>query len=438
MILMKFGGSSLADPERIRAVGRIVRARMKDRPVVVVSAFRGVTDALLQAAQDALRGDLRGLVPLKRRHLESARALKAPASLVEGLFSELEGLLRGVSLLKELTPRTLDRAASFGERLSARLVAAHFIRQGLKARAVDAFDAGLLTDDRFGGANPLPRADRAIRRHLGRARFLPVLTGFIGKTASGDITTLGRNGSDYSATIFGAALGAREVQIWSDTDGVMTADPRLVPDARPIAELSFSEASELAYYGGKVLHPHTLLPAVRKGIPIRVLNTFKPDHPGTAILAERSAAEPGARSISFKKRQRIVSVSSPRMVLGAGFLGRIFGAFGRHDVAVDMVSTSEVTVSASVGAPRGLAAAISELKGEFRVRVEEGRSVICIVGDGIGSTPGVAGTIFEALREAKVNVEMISQGASEINIAFVVRDADCPRAVRALHRSLFS
>lgn len=437
MIVMKFGGSSVADGARIRRVCAIVRARRAQRPVVVVSALRGVTDDLLGLARASLTGDFRLLAALRRRHRSLAAELRVPFGPAAELLLELERLARGISLVKELTPRTLDYAAGFGERLSSRLIAAAFSRAGLASQARDASDCGMLTDGRFGEANPLPEASAALRRGLGRPSRIPVVTGFIGRTRSGELTTLGRNGSDYTAAIIGAALGAREIQIWSDTDGVMTADPRIVPDARPIAALSFAEASELAYYGGKVLHPHTLVPAIRRGLPVRVLNTFKPEHPGTAILAKAPARAAGVQSIAFKRRQTIVSVSNPRMAEGSGFLERIFAAFGRHRIDVDMVSTSEVTVSASVADAARLEPALRELRAGFAVRVERGRAVVCVVGDGIGSTPGVAGLVFAALRGAQVNVEMISQGASEINIAFVVKDAQVERAVRALHGALF-
>lgn len=434
---MKFGGSSVADAARIRRVCAVVRGRRAERPVVVVSALRGVTDDLLALARASLEGDFRLLAALRRRHRAAASELRVPSGPVEELLRELEDLARGISLVRELTPRTLDYAAGFGERLSSVLIAAAFTKAGLAAEAHDASDCGMLTDERFGDANPLPEAGAALRRSLGRPRRIPVVTGFVGRTRSGERTTLGRNGSDYTAAIIGAALGAREIQIWSDTDGVMTADPRIVPGARPIAALSFAEASELAYYGGKVLHPHTLVPAIRRGIPVRVLNAFRPDHPGTAILAKAPRRAPGIQSIAFKRRQTIVSVSNPRMAEGSGFLERIFAAFGRHRIDVDMVSTSEVTVSASVGDAARLEPALKDLRRGFQVRVERGRAVVCVVGEGIGSTHGVAGPVFGALREARVNVEMISQGASEVNIAFVVKDAAVERAVRALHRVLF-
>ena len=438
MIVMKFGGSSVSDADRIRAAGEIVRGRLARKPVVVVvSAFRGVTDELLGLAKDALRGDLSRLAPLRKRHEDTAAALGVDFAPCRPLFDELESLVKGVSLLKELTPRTLDHAGSFGERLSSRLIAAAWAKAGLTARAVDAPDAGLLTDARFGAANPLPEADAAIRAALGGASDLPVVTGFIGRAPSGDIATLGRNGSDYSATILGAALGAEVIEIWSDTDGVMTADPRLVPAAKPLAELTFDEAGELAYYGGKVLHPHTLVPAVKKGIPVGVLNTFKPDHPGTRIAPARAGAAAGPRSIAFKRHLSVVTVKSPDMLMGWGFLARIFSAFAKHEIVVDMVTTSEVTVSCTVDNPSRVDRAVAELGGEFTVAVETGRAVICVVGEGLRDMPGLAADAFGALKDAGVNVLMISQGASKINLAFVVADGDVPKAVSALHERFF-
>jgi aspartate kinase len=440
MIVMKFGGSSVAGAEKIARVAAVVRGRLARKPVLVVSAFRGTTDDLLALAREALGGDSSRLAAIAQRHRDAAAELGVDAAPLEPLLAELAELARGISLLKELTPRTLDRVASFGERLSARLIAASFTKQGIPARAVDASAAGLLTDDRFGAAAPLPEADEALRTFFKNIAELPVVTGFIGRTRAGEITTLGRNGSDYSATIIGAALGAEEIEIWSDTDGIMTADPRLVPSARPLGTLSFAEACELAYYGGKVLHPHTLVPAMAKNIPVRVLNTFKPEHPGTAIVAHPPKAAAGApilKSIAFKRRQLIVSASSPRMTSGPGFLARIFDAFARHEIDVDMVATSEVSVSATTASEKGVERAVAELTPEFEMTVERGQAVICAVGDGIQAVQGVAAQVFSAVRDARVNVRMISQGASKNNVAFVVEDADVENAVRALHERFF-
>ncbi len=435
---MKFGGSSVGAPDRIGRVLDIVRGRLPRRPVVVVSAFRGVTDELLELGREALTGNLSRLETVGRRHRDAALALGVDAAPIEPLLVELAEVARGVSLLKELTPRTLDRLAGYGERLSVRIVAAAFTKAGVPAVAVDASDAGLVTDENFGSAAPLPEADDLLRRSLTAPGPLRVVTGFIGRTRGGELTTLGRNGSDFTATIIGAALGAEEVEIWSDVDGIMTADPRLVPGARPLETLSFAEACELAYYGGKVLHPHTLVPAMRKGVPVRALNTFKPEHPGTRIVAEAAPAHGvPLKSIAFKRRQLILSASSPRMLSGPGFLARIFATLARHDIDVDMVATSEVSVSATTGDEKGVAKAAAELSPEFETTVERGMSVVCAVGDAIQSTPGVAAEIFGAMKTAGVNVRMISQGASKNNVAFVVTDEDVERAVKALHARFF-
>jgi aspartate kinase len=437
MIVMKFGGSSVANAQRLRDVLEIVRSRLDRKPVVVASAFRGVTDDLFRIAEDALQGRDGGLEKVRARHADCLRELGLDLKLLDETFAELQVLLKGISLVKELTPRTLDYVVSFGERFSTRVIAAHFTKEGVPAEQHDAFDIGLVTNDDFGSAQPLPEADEEILHHVSRMTRLPVVTGYVGKTRGGDITTLGRNGSDYTATIVGAAIGAREIQIWSDVDGIMTADPRLVPGARPIDTLTFEEASELAYYGGKVLHPATILPAVRKGIPVRCLNTFKPDHPGTTILEVDGAPARGVKSIAHNPHNLILTITTPRMLQGHGFLARIFEIFGRHRISIDMVSTSEVSVSVTLDSSRNLDAAVEALRRFSEVAVEKDRSIVCVVGEGLRATPGIAGDVFHSLREAGVNVLMISQGASKINIAFVVDDVDCQRAVEALHRKFF-
>ncbi|MEI8255152.1 MAG: aspartate kinase, partial [Deltaproteobacteria bacterium] len=300
---------------------------------------------------------------------------------------------------------------------------------------------GMITDDNFGGAEPLKSSEEAIRESLLRACevCVPVVTGFIGKTADGRVTTLGRGGSDYSAALLGAAIGAHEIEIWTDVDGVMSSDPRVVPAARTIPCLSFSEAAELAYFGAKVLHPKTILPAVQRAIPVRVLNTFKPDAPGTVITSSGAGIDPAnpVRAIASKSGITVVQMVSSRMLLAHGFLARIFEAFARHKVVVDLVTTSEVSVSATVDREDGLADAIAELRGFAEVSVVRQRALVAVVGLGVGETVGVAGRVFSALGEAGIAVDMISQGASRVNLSMVVADDACDRAVRTLHERLF-
>src|SRR5262245_35242418 len=314
MIVMKFGGSSVSNGERIRSVVNIVRGRLDRRPIVVASAFRGVTDDRFAAADEALKGHDTQLDKIRARHQAVAAELGVDPDLVKDNLAELAVLLKGISLVKELTPRTLDYVVSFGERLSTRIIAEAFSQAGVPAEQHDAFDIGLLTNDEFGAAQPLPEADAEIKRHVSRMTRVPIITGYVGKTRNGDITTLGRNGSDFSATILGAALDAEEIEIWSDVDGIMTADPRLAPSAKPIDGLTFAEASELAYYGGKVLHPATITPAVRKRIPVRCLNTFRPSHPGTVITAEAKSSMSGPKSIAHNLHNLILTVTTPRML----------------------------------------------------------------------------------------------------------------------------
>jgi len=434
---MKFGGSSVATSERIRNVVEIVKGRLPRKPVLVVSAFRGVTDELFKLGEEAVKGQAPSVDKIRQRHEDTAKEMGLEPGLLKNEMAELEVLLKGISLVKELTPRTLDYVVSFGERFSTRIIAAFFNKAGVPAEQHDAFDIGLLTNDEFGGAQPLPEADAEIKRHITKMTKLPIITGYVGKTKNGDITTLGRNGSDYSATIIGAAIDAQEIEIWSDVDGIMTADPRLAPTAKAIDSLTFAEASELAYYGGKVLHPATITPAVRKRIPVRCLNTFKPDHPGTPIMAEAKSAQKGPKSIAHNLHNLILTISTPRMLQGHGFLAKIFDIFARHKISIDMVSTSEVSVSVTLDSNRNLEAAVADLKAFADVTVDRDKAIICVVGEGLGSTPGIAADTFQALKEAGVNVLMISQGASKISIGFVVDDADCPKAVQALHRKFY-
>lgn len=434
MIVMKFGGTSVGTAERIRQVAEIVRLNLPRKPILVVSAHGGVTDLLIRLARDAVRGTP-PLDLLRERHLDIIRDLGLDPRLPEALLSELEVLLKGISMVKELTPRTLDYVMSFGERLSVRTVAAHLATVGLPSVAVDAYDLGLVTDSNFGAALPLPDSDAAIAWNLRRITDLPVVTGFIAKNREGDFTTIGRNGSDYTASILGAAAGAEEIQIWSDVDGVMTADPSIVSSALSIDRMSFDEASELAYYGGRI-HPATLVPAVRKRIPIRMLNTFRPASPGTVIL-QHAARQGTVKSIVHKGDLFLINIVSTRMLQHHGFMGKIFDIFARHQIVIDMVATSEVSVSLTTDSDRNLEGAVKELAQIADVTVEPGKALVCVVGEGIRDTPGVAGDVFMAIKRASVNIEMISYGAARINIAFLVENEDVRTAVRALHEAFF-
>ncbi|OHB76873.1 MAG: hypothetical protein A2Z34_02860, partial [Planctomycetes bacterium RBG_16_59_8] len=421
MIVMKFGGTSVGDAKQIRVVEQLVRAALPRKPVVVVSAHRGVTDKLIRLAREAVQRPVE-IDELRRLHVAIMDDLGVNHSVIEENLNELSVLLKGITMVKELTLRTLDYVSSFGERFSSRIIAASFNKQGLKSSPFDAYDVGLLTDDNFGNASPLPEADEAIRSSLMECDGVPIITGFIGMTKDGNITTLGRGGSDFSATIVGGAIEADEVEIWTDVDGVMSADPRVVPGAVLLETISFEEASELAYYGAKVLHPATILPAMKKRIPVRVLNTFNPKAKGTVVLSSAPRSDRVVKSIVSKGGQYIVNISSERMLMGHGYLARIFDVFADHRVVVNMVATSEVSVSVTTDSPERLDLAVHDLSSFATVTVEKELAAVCVIGDGLKDTPGIAGDIFSAMKEHGVNVRMISQGASKINIAFMVAE----------------
>jgi aspartate kinase len=439
MLVMKFGGTSVGDAARIRDVIEIVRGRLARRPVVVVSAQSGVTNELIALAETAAIRETEATA-MRARFERLVAELALPADLVEEELDELDALLRGVTLVGELTPRSLDRMMSFGERCSARIVAAAMTKAGVSATPHMAYEVGLLTDSAYGTAAVDPTTWEAIPRLLGpvlASGQTAVVTGFIAKDKDGFITTLGRGGSDYSAAIFGAALAAEEIEIWTDVDGVMTADPRIVPAATSVDTMSFAEAAELAYYGAKVIHPATIQPAVAKDIPIRVLNTFRPQSKGTLILSAVAGVQPGVRSIASKSGITTIHVTSHRMLLQHGFMARLFQVFERHRVVIDMVSTSEVSVSVTTDNPRDVAALAADLRAFAEVRVEAGRSILCLVGDRLRDLPEVMERIFRTLREASIPVRMVSVGASRINVSLVVDQGDGTNAVKALHRAFF-
>jgi aspartate kinase len=436
MFVLKFGGTSMGIPDHFRTAVRLV-SKTPD-PVVVVSALSGVTNMLVEFCRDP--GSRQTLAArIAERHRTFARDVGLDPAVVGPLLVEWDQeAARHAGDAGPLAPEVRDRVLAFGERLSAELFAAGLGRGGLEARAMHAGAAGLLTDDRFGGAHPLPESAAGLARSLSRRPPVPVVTGFLGSTTDGRPTTLGRGGSDYSAALVGAALGAEEIQIWTDTSGMLSADPRIVPEARPVPRLSFAEASELAYFGARVLHPKTLLPAMERGIPVRVLNTTRPEHPGSLVTA---AAEPAAgswrvKSIASRKGITAVTVVSGRMLLAHGFLARVFEVFGRHHVVVDLVTTSEVSISVTVDDTSRLDQAVADLEAIGRVEVRRGLAVVAVVGEGAPQQIGLAGHVFTLLGGVGVGVEMISQGASRVNLSFVVREEDADRSVRLLHRGL--
>src|ERR1041384_56734 len=436
MIVMKFGGTSVQDATAISTAADIVAGRIDRAPIVVASAMARVTDALLRAAKEASerRFEAASVVidEVQERHNDTARGPPEGSGHLEAVeedigrhIEELLNLTRSVATLGELTPRTQDAIVSFGERLSTVIVAAALKTRGLNASLVDSRDF-IVTDDRFTKAAPLmeeiTERARTVLLPLVDSGCVPIAQGFIGSTLDGVTTTIGRGGSDYSAALIGAALEADAIEIWTDVDGLMTADPRIVPSARRIRVISFAEASELSYFGAKVLHPSTVLPAVERGIPVHIYNTLNPVCEGTLIIAQSRPSSNVIKSIAFKRGVTIVNVNSTRMLQAFGFLRRIFEVFDRHQASVDVVTTSEVSVSMTLDDTARLDAIIHDLEGTGEVTIERNKAIVCVVGDNLKFTPGVAARLFQAVESTNIN--MISQGASEINVTFVIDEGD--------------
>ena len=449
MIVMKFGGTSVQDAQAIDRVATIVRDRLAEAPVVVVSALAKMTDQLLAMGAAAGAGDrdkaLQLSLAARERHFNTASDLLGTGKFaqihaeLEGEFDGLDELLRGVVAVGELTPRTMDNIAGFGERVSSKIAAAAFSVRGLQASYVDSRQC-VITDANFTKAVPHledtnARLREIVRPLLDRAR-LPVMGGFVGSTPEGIPTTLGRGGSDFTAAIVGAGLDAKCIEIWTDVDGMMTTDPGLCPQARRIKTISFEEAAELAYFGAKVLHPATLLPAIQKNIPVLILNSRNPKNEGTRVTATAPKSKNIFKAIAAKKRITVVDIVATRMLMAHGFLKSIFEVFAHHRCPVDMVSTSEVSVSVTVDSNESIAAIAADLGKLADVKYEGRKAIVCLVGENIRRTPGIAAKVFGAIPD--VNIQMISQGASEINISFVVDEAEVPKVVSRLHEVFFS
>ena len=449
MIVMKFGGTSVQDAAAIERAAAIVKARLAQRPVVVVSALAKVTDQLLTMACAAGTGDRKTALKLCRelqeRHYNVAGELLGTAlftnfhSELASDFEALDELLRGIVAVGELTPRTTDLIAAYGEMLSSKIVTAALSARDLDATLVDSRQC-IVTDASHTRAAPLfEETNERLRlklKPLLEDGQVPVMGGFIGATKAGVTTTIGRGGSDFSAAIVGAGLDAERIEIWTDVDGMMTTDPNLCPDAKRIKVISFDEAAELAYFGAKVLHPATVLPAVQKNIPVYILNSRNAGCEGTRISARVPHCRNLFKAIAAKKRITIVDVAAPRMLLAHGFLKNIFEAFDRHRVAVDVVSTSEVSVSLTVDSNESIPALAADLAKLADVKYEGRKAIVCLVGENLRDTPGVATRVFAEL--ADVKTRMISQGASEINLTFVIEEDEVPEVVRRLHQTFFS
>ncbi|HEX8144475.1 MAG TPA: lysine-sensitive aspartokinase 3 [Pyrinomonadaceae bacterium] len=448
--IMKFGGTSVEDAKAFERVSRIVRARAGEPTIVVVSAMSRMTDALLTSVQAASSGQpedaLGGLDEHFARHYEVARELLSEnarvqiESAIESSREEIGEVLRAVAAHQ--MPRLLlqDVVVSYGERLSATMLAAVLREGGLEARYVDARRL-IMTNDEHGCAVPLfeetERKTRAALEPLVAAREVAVLGGFIGSSVeSGRTTTLGRGGSDYTAAIVGSCMEAREIQIWTDVNGVLTADPRVVPSARTVERLSYAEAAELAYFGAKVLHPKTIQPAIDQCIPVRICNSRAPAERATLVGAETETAPRAVKAIAHKTNVTVVQITAARMLGAYGFLRALFEVFDRYRTVVDVVTTSEVSVSLTLDDASALASIVRDLRDLGTVLIEPRRATICVVGEGLRDTPGVAAHVFSTISD--INVSLISLGASSINLTFVVDEAHMAEAVARLHEAFFA
>jgi aspartate kinase len=447
VIVAKFGGTSVADAAAIRRTADIVRGRLARRPIVVVSALAGTTNALLAAGEQAAGGNLVAAIAtveqLRARHLAAVRDLAGEGAeadelgaTVSALLDELAHLVEALSVLGHATPRSVDAIAAFGEQLSAPVVTAAFRRAGIDAVFVDARRV-CITDAEFGRARPIPdRIVAAAAEHivpLVESGKVPVLGGYIGATDAGVTTTLGRGGSDYSASLLGAAVEADAIEIWTDVDGMLTADPRVVQGARLIDHVRFDEAAELASFGAKVLHPNTIAPAVTRGIPVFIFNSMRPSGGGTRITAD--APKVAVRAIAGKGNTVIVKVRSPRMLGMPGALQQIFEVFARHKTSVDVVTTSEVSVSLTVDDDHSLEAVVAELRAFGDVGIERGRGIIAVVGSALAAHPSAMSKAIGAIGD--VRLHMLSLDSTGINLTMVI-DADAVRPVmQRLHDAFF-
>ena len=447
-IVMKFGGTSVADAAAFENVARIVAAERESSPVVVVSAMSGVTDSLLAATTTAIEGNVNdaiaSLEKTFQRHGAVAKEL-LPELEAEKFVDEVNSSAQRITcLLQALKTESnhkqiQDGVVSFGETLSSTLLAAVMNQQGVAARQVDARRC-IITNEEYTCAAPLITETFAScqkeLRPLLDDNVVPVLGGFIAAALNGATTTLGRGGSDYTAALVGAALSANEIQIWTDVTGVLTADPRVVPEAQTIDRLSYSEAAELAYFGAKVLHPKTIQPAIESRIPVRICNSRAPHERGTLVGPETETSSRTLKAIAHKSGVTTVQITSARMLGAYGFLRALFEVFEKHRTVVDVVTTSEVSVSLSLDDAERLPQIVEELEQLGTVRVEKGRAIICVVGEGLRGTPGVAAKVFSTISD--INVTLISQGASSINFTFAIEEERMHEAVRRLHAAFFS
>jgi aspartate kinase len=452
--LMKFGGTSVADAESINRVVNIIEEHHQagHELAVVVSAQRGVTDQLIAIANEVANSRSAAAIDpfiqsLRQRHQKvladvAGDQVDATGRLIEERLCDLENILNAVHNLRELTPRSLDYIITYGERMNSLVVCAAFRQRGIPSMVMDGCEAGILTTPQHGEAMALPESEGRIRSRIQPllTEMVPIIMGFMGCTDRGIVTTLGRSGSDYSAAIIGAGIDSDEIWIWTDVDGLMTSDPRIINDARVLSTISYLEVMELSYFGAKVMHPRSIEPAMKKNILVRVKNTFNPSHPGTSIVRHEKWDRRVVKALTYINKVALINICGAQMIGRPGVAKAIFSALADREVNVMMISqgSSEANISLIVDDSQASIAldALTPLTYHGLVReVTSNRDVsaVAVVGSGMAGAKGTGGRIFTALGNGGVNVIMISQGSSEANISFVVREEDGPKAVRILH-----
>ncbi|HNU41924.1 MAG: aspartate kinase [Bacteroidetes bacterium OLB12] len=457
MKVLKFGGSSVAKPERIRSVIEIVKPYLKDKPALVFSAFGGVTDSLIALSSAALAGKAEykeELRLLETRHLDAVRELigiqkqSSILAQVKFTFNELEDVLHGVFLVKERTPRTLDYIMSFGERLSAYIIAEAMKDQGIEAEFLDARQV-VRTDNNFGYARiDFEKTNELIKNHFANRTQVQIITGFIGSSPSGETTTIGRSGSDYTAAIVAGALQVSDLEIWTDVDGMMTADPRKVKKAFTVKEMTYEEAMELSHFGAKVIFPATMQPAMVNRIPIWIKNTFNPAFEGTVISEKSNGKNLIIKGISSMDKISLLSVQGSGLVGVVGVSMRLFGTLAKENISVILISqaSSEHSICFAIESNKtqqAKAAIEKEFQYEIRskemdtVKVEESLAIVAIVGENMKHNPGTSGRMFNALGKSGININAIAQGSSELNISAVIHQQDIAKALNVLHEAFF-
>ena len=441
MIVMKFGGSSVANAERIKHVASIIKAYKEKKPVVVLSAMGDTTDHLLEAADQAVKGivDVEGVAKL---HKETAELLNVNIETIQDLLKELNQLLTGISMLKEISKRSRDYLVSFGERMSVRMMAAYLTKEGIPAKFYDAWDIGILSDSNYMAAELLDSVWDDIPKYLtgyknGTDVEIPIVTGFIAKDVKGNITTLGRGGSDLTATMIGAAMQAEEVQTWKDVDGILTTDPRIVKEAKPVPEVTYEEAQELAMFGAQVLHPRSMVPVRKSGTPVRVKNSYNITSPGSIIVENHRGKVPPVCAITTVKNITLIDIVSSRMLGAAGFLAHVFNNFLKWNISIDVIATSEVSVSLTVNTKADLSGLIADLEQASQVSVRKEKAIVTIICDAAHSS-AILASGFQALAEEGINVQMISQGASKVNISMIVDADEADKTIQILHSAYFN